>query len=102
MSLSPAHTGATTMSTSSSRWMRNSFRDRPSVCIKTSSLLVSLLLLQLRFEIRRVAVLDCLQVLTIKHKFAGHFKHFVRDLYHSHLGVLGPFFQLRAKSVNGV
>src|ERR1700675_3654992 len=101
-SRSPARTGETTMRTLSSRTMRNSFRNCPSACIKLSFLQVSLLLLRFRLEIRRIAIVDRLQVLTIKHKLPRHFKYFVRNLHHPHLGILGPFFKLRANSVNRV
>jgi hypothetical protein len=41
------------------------------------------LLCLLLFESCGVAILDRLQVLTLKHKLSLHFEDFVRDLYHS-------------------
>jgi amidohydrolase family protein len=59
----------------------------------------NLLLCLLLFESCGVAILDRLQVLTLKHKLSRHFEDFVRDLYHSHLSVLRPFFKVRAIAI---
>src|ERR1035437_2564028 len=61
-----------------------------------------LLLPQLVLELRRVAILHSLQVFAIENQFSRHFENFVRDLHHPHFGGSGPFFKLRANSVNRV
>src|ERR1700733_12303480 len=123
-SRSPGRRGVTTTSTLSSRWIRKSFRDVPSVCINAprsasrlewdhsrysvapscrSRFLTSARLgLQLVLELLRLAILHGLQMFTIKDQFSRHFEHLVRDFHHAQLRIFGPFFHLGADRVNRV